>query len=75
MSGYGQALIKRFTCGSVIVHIDRFMVAEIPVPILPDAERKAIAALVLDANRLRDEAWQLEQGALQLLRSEIESQG
>lgn len=72
-SPYGQALISRYSYGSVIVEIDRFMVAEIPVPILPDAECKAIAALVLDANRLRDEAWQLERAALQLLRSEIES--
>lgn len=72
-SAYGQALIARYSYGSVILELDRFMVGQIPVPILPDAERKAIAALVLDANRLRDEAWQLERGALQLLRSEIKS--
>jgi type I restriction enzyme S subunit len=72
-SPYGQALISRYSYGSVIVEIDRFMVGQIPVPILPNAKCKAIAALVLDANRLRDEAWQLERGALHLLSSEIES--
>lgn len=71
-SAYGQTLISRYSYGSVIVEIDRFMVSEIPVPILPDPERKAIATLVLDANRLRDEAWTLEQGALKTLRSEID---
>lgn len=70
-SDYGQALIGRYSYGSVIVEIDRFMVGEFVIPILPDAERKAIAALVLDANRLRDEAWTLEQGALKMLRDEM----
>lgn len=74
-SAYGQALITRYSYGSVILALDRFMVGQIPVPILPDAECKAIAALVLDANRLRDEAWQLERGALKLLHSEIELRG
>lgn len=70
-SAYGQTLIVRYSYGSVIMELDRFMVGEIPVPILPDAKRDAIAALVLDANHLRDEAWKLEQEALQLLRSEL----
>lgn len=70
-SAYGQALIARHSYGSVIVEIDRFMVGKIPVPILPDAKRTAISSLVLDANRLRDEAWTLEQDALKKLRAEI----
>ena len=70
-SAYGQTLITRNSYGSVILEIDRFMVGEIPVPILPNTARDAIAALVLDANRLRDEAWTLEQDALQLLRDEL----
>lgn len=68
---YGQALIACYSYGSVIVEIDRFMVGEISVPMLPDAKRNAIASLVLDANRLRDEAWTLEQDALKMLRAEI----
>ena len=71
-SAYGQTLISRYSYGSVIVEIDRFMVSKIPVPIIPDPERKAIASLVLDANRLRDEAWTLEQDALKTLRNEID---
>lgn len=70
-SVYGQVLVSRLTCGSVIVHIDRFMLGEIPVPILPDDKRNAIATLVLDANCLRDEAWTLEQDALKMLRAEM----
>lgn len=70
-SAYGQTLISRYSYGSVIVEIDRFMVAKIPVPILPEAKCKAISDLVLDANRLRDEAWSLEQDALKMLREEI----
>lgn len=70
-SAYGQALIARYSYGSVIVEIDRFMVGEIPVPMLPDAKRNAIANLVLDANRLRDEAWTLEQDMLKMLRAEL----
>lgn len=70
-SAYGQLLITRYSYGSVILELDRFMVGEIPVPMLPDAERKAIASLVLDANHLREEAWTLEQGALKSLRGEI----
>lgn len=55
----------------MILELDRFMAANIPVPILPAPDRKAIATLVLDANRLRDEAWRLEQDALKMLRKEI----
>ena len=38
----------------MIVELDRFMVAELPVPIPSAGDRRAIAALVLAANRLRD---------------------
>ena len=70
-SDYGQALITRYSYGSVILEFDRFMAGEVSVPLLPDSKRKAIAALVLNANHLRDEAWNLEQGALKALRDEI----
>ncbi|MFM0181776.1 hypothetical protein PQR52_25135 [Paraburkholderia aspalathi] len=68
---YGQALLSRYSYGSVIVEIDRFMAGEIPVPVLPADERKHIGRLVLAANRLRDEAWRMEQTALAALRKEI----
>ncbi|MDN5752579.1 MAG: restriction endonuclease subunit S [Nitrosospira sp.] len=72
-SDYGQKLITRYSYGSVILEIDRFMVAKIPVPVLPSEEINEIAKLVLDANRLRDEAWNLEQEALKVLDGEIAS--
>lgn len=72
-SAYGQTLLLRYQYGSVITHLDRDMLGAVPVPILPDAKRKAIATLVLDANHLRDEAWNLEQNALKMLREEIVS--
>jgi type I restriction enzyme S subunit len=70
-SEYGQALVLRHQYGSVITHLDREMLSAIPLPILKSIERNAIAALVLDANRLRDEAWNLEQTALAQLQKEI----
>ena len=70
-SAYGQSLVLRHQYGSVITHLDREMLGAVSVPILPDVEREAIATLVLDANRLRDEAWTLEQGALNMLREQI----
>lgn len=70
-SDYGQALITRYSYGSVILEFDRFMAGKVSVPLLPDPERNAIAALVLDANCLRNEAWNLEQNALKSLRAEI----
>ena len=70
-SAYGQSLITRYSYGSVILELDRHMVGGIPVPMISDAKRKAIATLVLEANRLRDEAWSLEQSALKSLSSVI----
>lgn len=70
-SSYAQALLTRLTCGSVVVHIDRHMLGDFPVPVLRRPDRDAIAELVIDANRLRDEAWNLEQGAVKSLRDEI----
>lgn len=70
-SEYGQTLIKRFSYGSVIVEIDRFMIGQVPVPILPESELNAIGKLVLEANGLRDAAWQLEQSALASLSGQI----
>lgn len=72
-SAYGQSLVLRHQYGSVITHLDREMLGKVLVPLLPDADRKAIALLVLAANHLRDEAWNLEQGALESLRTVITS--
>lgn len=70
-SPYGQALVLRHQYGSVITHLDRDMLGAVSTPLLTKQQRNAIAALVLKANALRNEAWNLEQGALGQLRKEI----
>lgn len=63
-SSYGQLLMKRHSYGSVIVHIDREMLASVPIPILSQAKMNRIGDLVLAAAELRDEAWSLEKQAI-----------
>ncbi len=70
-SDYGGCLIKRQTYGSVIVHIDREMLASVPVPLPEAIIRNEIGNLVLKANQLRDEAWRNEQTAINKLESLI----
>jgi type I restriction enzyme S subunit len=71
-SSFGQCLLRRYSYGSVIVEIDRHMLADIPVPLLPAPQRQRIGQLVMDANDLRDDAWSLERSALALLHKEID---
>lgn len=68
-SDYGQRLIARHSYGSVILEIDRFMLASVPVPNTLETIRKQLAEPVLRANELRHNAWKLEQKAI----SQIES--
>jgi type I restriction enzyme, S subunit len=70
-SPYGQALLSRHQYGSVVTHLDRDMVGSIPVPIISETGRQGVATLVLNANRLRNEAWTLEQAALRELRTDF----
>lgn len=70
-SDYGYSLITRHAYGSVILELDRFMLASVPIP-LPEATiRDEIGNLVLKANQLRDEAWRHEQDAITRLESWI----
>jgi type I restriction enzyme S subunit len=63
-SDYGYSLITRYAYGSVILELDRFMLASVPIP-LPEASiRDEIGDLVLKANELRDQAWRNEQEAI-----------
>lgn len=64
-SDYGQSLIKRHLYGSVVVHIDKEMLGSLPVPLPDTATINEIGDLVLRANSLRDEAWQMERGAIE----------
>jgi type I restriction enzyme S subunit len=69
---YGQRLIKRNSYGSVILEIDRDMIGSVPIPIPPEGVRDKIGDLVLRANELRDQAWRIEQDAIQELEHLIE---
>jgi type I restriction enzyme S subunit len=64
-SDYGQLLMTRQSYGSVIFEINREMLGSVAIPIPEASVRDEIGDLVLEANRLRDEAWQKEQDAIQ----------
>ncbi len=63
-SAHGLRVITRHAYGSVVVHINRHMMAEVPIPLPTREKRNMIGDLVLLANRLRDEAWRREQTAI-----------
>lgn len=63
-SDYGTVLIKRHSYGSVILEIDKEMLGSVPIPIPNLAAINEIGDLVLKANGMRDEAWQLEREAI-----------
>jgi type I restriction enzyme S subunit len=64
-SDYGQLLVTRQSYGSVIFEVDREMLGSVAIPVPEASVRDEIGNLVLEANRLRDEAWQKEQDAIQ----------
>lgn len=71
-SEYGEALIKRFSYGAVVDELDDTQLGEVLVPILNDKNKVAhINQLVLDANKLRYEAYKNEQKAIEILYSSI----
>jgi type I restriction enzyme S subunit len=72
-SDYGESLIKRHSYGSVIVHIDREMLASVHIPLPEPKIRNEIGDLVLKANQLRDQAWRSEQEAISKLEKLISS--
>lgn len=70
-SDYGYTLITRHSYGSVILELDRYMLASVPIPLPKPAIRDEIGNLVLKANALRDEAWRKEQDAINKLENLI----
>jgi len=60
-SEYGKQLITRYSYGSVILEIDKEMLSSVLVPLLGTADQAGVARLVLQANGLRNEAWEKEQ--------------
>lgn len=71
-SDYGQVLIKRLSYGSVVIHIDKEMLASVLIPIPTPEIEKEIGDRVLEANKLRSEAWKLEQQAIKQLEKLIQ---
>lgn len=74
-SAYGQAILWRYGYGSVIRHIDKWMLESMPVPILPTEDHEKISNLAAQATELRESAWQDEQQALMLLAQSINAWG
>ncbi len=71
-SEYGYPLITRFTYGSVVDEIDDIHVSNIPFPLLKNIDvQRRINDLALEASEKRDEAYKLEQQALQIMDSEV----
>ena len=71
-SDYGHKLITRHSYGSVILEIDRSMLASIPVPKVRAKDKREVAELVLQANVLRNTAWEKEQEALRRIEHLVE---
>ena len=55
-SKQGYALLTQSTYGGVIQHIEPHHIADLPVPLLPDAEQQQIHEQIEEASRLRVEA-------------------
>ena len=71
-SDYGHCLIKKFVYGSVVDEIDDIHVSQIPFPFLKDkAIQTEINNLALEANKLRYEAYLLEQRAIKSVEEDV----
>ena len=71
-SNYAYPLIIRYTYGAVVDEINDQQVSEIVVPLLRDENMQCeINDMVLEANRKRTEAYNLEQEALRVLDEKV----
>ncbi|OPY84796.1 MAG: Type I restriction modification DNA specificity domain protein [Syntrophorhabdus sp. PtaU1.Bin153] len=70
-SDYGSALIKRHSYGSVILEVDKEMLGAIPVPVPEKEVMNEIGNLVIKANELRNEAWQIERTAIREIENAV----
>ncbi|MYH80152.1 hypothetical protein F4141_05540 [Candidatus Poribacteria bacterium] len=69
---YAHELIHRFAYGTVVRHIEKEHVSQISVPLLRDENvQQEINDTVLEANRKRTEAYNLEQEALRVLDEKV----
>ena len=71
-SEWGRELIRRYTYGAVVEHIEAEHAAAVPFPLMRDKDVQGrINALALGANTKRTEAYRLEREALDLFTREI----
>ena len=71
-SDYGQELLHRFVCGSVVSYLEKEHILQVSVPLLRDENtQREINDTVLEANRKRTEAYNLEQEALKVLDEKV----
>ncbi len=71
-SPYARELINRFTYGAVVGHIEKEHILRVSVPLLHDENtQQKINDKVLDANKKRAKAYELEQEALAVLNEQV----
>ena len=71
-SGYARELIHRFAYGAVVRHLEKEHIMQVSVPLLRDEKIQwEINEKVLEANRKRTEAYNLEQEALRVLDEKV----
>lgn len=70
-SEWGRTMIERFTYGAVIFHIDDEHLSKVPVPLIEMNQIEEINNKVLEANRLRTKAFNLEQEALDIFNKQL----
>lgn len=71
-SDYGEILIKRQIYGGVVFALEPHQLAKVEVPMLKDSSKmKEINDLVLKANDMRSQAYNLEQEAIKIVNEEV----
>ena len=71
-SDYAYELIHRFAYGAVVQHLEKEHIMQVSVPLLRDENiQQEINDTVLEANRKRTEAYNLEQEALQVFDEKV----
>ena len=71
-SDYARELIHRFAYGAVVRHLEKAHISQVSVPLLrDDSAQREINDTVLEANRKRTEAYNLEQEALRVLDEKV----
>ena len=71
-SDYARELIHKFAYGAVVRHLEKGHISQVSVPLLRDENvQREINDTVLEANRKRTEAYNLEQKALSVLDEKV----